>query len=82
MGWMGWLSNNLGAEEEISGTLISTQATDWPAQPAWAPSGRPPFPQGLLCSWRTINTAGLSSGHQDPLPAISLAEINCRGFRV
>ena len=28
MGWIGWLSNSLGAEEETKGKLISTQTVD------------------------------------------------------
>lgn len=28
MGWIGWLSNSLGAEEETNGKLISTKTVD------------------------------------------------------
>ena len=79
MGWMGWLSSSLRAEEDRNGKLISTQAVDPPANPH-LPSLTGPFLAGptesqLLCSGGSLLQEVSSSGHRDPSPVLSLHEL-------
>lgn len=73
MGWMGWLSSSLGAEEEINGKLEpapklwTRRLTAAPAQPGWALSGCPRSPRRLLCSRRMRSAATRAPGPLLPL---------------
>lgn len=72
MGWIGWLSNSLQAEEETSGTLISPQTPGPLADGSPCPAWQDPFcqmepPLCLLCSQGTMNTVAYCLRPAQPL---------------